>query len=274
MISSYQSYQIDHPWIFLVFLLVLLTAATYAGYRLRRRTTADADERVHEQIVSAAAAVGVLLSLLIAFTLSMAVDRYNVNRQLIVDEANSIGTTELRARMLPPAYSEPIRALLRDYVDARVEYGRSGYDDAKLARALQRTKDIQERVWQQATALTREARDPVTALFVSSLNDTIDLSEKRLAGLENRVPFAVWIMLVIIATLTCTVVGGTARRRYSLSTLISPVMIAVAMSFVADLDSPRTGLIRVSQSSMDRVWQDLRASPAGAAPTGGTPAPR
>lgn len=68
-------------------------------------------------------------------------------------------------------------------------------------------------------------------------------------------------MLVLIATLACIVVGATVRRRYWLAMLISPVMIAVAMGFVADLDSPRTGLIRVSQSSMDRLQQDLRGAP-------------
>ncbi len=255
------SYQIDYPWTFFTSLLVQLTGATYGGYRLRRRTAADTDERVHEQIMAAAAAVGVLLSLLIGFTLSMAVDRYNIHRQLVVDEANSIATTELRARLLPPAFSEPIRALMREYVDARVEYGRSGYDNAQLQRAVVRTKELQDQLWQQTTALAREARDPITAIFVNSLNETIDFSEKRLAGLENRVPLPVWIMLVLIGTLTCVVVGGTVRRRYGLAVLISPVMIAVAMGFIADLDSPRTGMIRVSQSSMHRVWQDLRGTP-------------
>src|SRR5262245_61373095 len=111
------SQQIDHPWTLFALLVVLLTGATYAGYWLRRHTTADTDDRVQEQVVAAAAAVGVLLSLLIGFTLSMAVDRYNIRRELMVDEANSIGTTDLRARMLPAAFSDPIRAILREYVD-------------------------------------------------------------------------------------------------------------------------------------------------------------
>jgi cytochrome bd-type quinol oxidase subunit 2 len=251
-------YEIDYPWTFCVLLVVVLIGATHAGYWLRRHTTADTDDRVHEQIVAAAAAVGLLLSLLIAFTLSMAVDRFNVRRELMVDEANSVGTTDLRARMLPAAFSEPIRAILLKYVDVRLEYGRSGYDDAKLQRALLRTKELQDQLWRHSVALAREARDPITSIFLQSLNQTIDLSEKRLAALENRVPLPVWIMLVLIATLACTVVGATVRRRYWLAMLISPVMIAVAMGFVADLDSPRTGLIRVSQSSMDRLQQDLR----------------
>jgi hypothetical protein len=191
----------------------------------------------------------------------MAVDRFNVRRELMVDEANSVGTTDLRARMLPPAFSEPIRTILREYVDVRLEYGRSGYDDAKFQRTVLRTKELQDQLWRHSVALAREARDPITSIFLQSLNETIDLSEKRLAALENRVPVPVSIMLVVIATLACTVVGATVRRRYWLAMLISPVMIAVAMGFIADLDSPRTGLIRVSQSSMDRLQQDLRGTP-------------
>jgi hypothetical protein len=252
---------IDYPWTFCVIVVVLLIGATHAGLWLRRQTTADTDEHVHEQIVAAAAAVGLLLSLLIAFTLSMAVDRFNTRRQLMVDEANSIGTTELRARLLPPAFSEPMRAILRQYVEIRLEYGLSAYDDAKLQRAVLRTKEMQDQLWRQSTALAREARDPITSIFLQSLNETIDLSEKRLAALENRVPVPVWAMLLVISILACGVVGLTVRRRYWLAMVISPVMIAVAMGFIADLDSPRTGLIRVSQSSMERLQQDLRQAP-------------
>ncbi len=216
------NYQIDHPWTFFALVVVLMTGMSHAGYWLRRRTTADTDDRVHEQIVAAAAAaVGLLLSLLIAFTLPMAVDRFNVRRELMVDEANSVGTTDLRARMLPPAFSEPIRAILREYVDVRLEYGRSAYDDARLQRAVLRTKELQDQLWRHSVALAREARDPITSLFLQSSNGTIDLSEKRLAALENRVPLPVWIMLVLIATLACIVVGATVRRRYWLAMLIS-----------------------------------------------------
>jgi hypothetical protein len=97
---------------------------------------------------------------------------------------------------------------------------------------------------------------------VQALNDAIDLSEKRLAALETRIPAAIWCMLALIALLTCLLVGYSMRRRFLLVMLVSPLMIAIVMGLIADLDSPRTGLIRVSQQSMERLQMDLKGAAA------------
>lgn len=112
-------------------------------------------------------------------------------------------------------------------------------------------------LWQKAEEFARQSPTPTTALFVASLNDAIDLSEKRLTALENRVPLTIWLMLLLIACLTCLTSGYGQRRRFWLTTVISPLMIAIVMGLIADLDSPRSGFLRVDLRSLDRLAQDL-----------------
>jgi hypothetical protein len=105
----------------------------------------------------------------------------------------------------------------------------------------------------------------MTALFVASLNDTIDLSEKRLTALENRIPPTIWLMLLLIALLTCLMSGYGQRRRFWLIAVVSPLMIVIVMGLIPDLDSPRSGFLRVDLRSLDRLAQDL-ANDAPASP--------
>ena len=104
--------------------------------------------------------------------------------------------------------------------------------------------------------------DPITTAFVSSLNETIDLSEKQLASLENRIPPSIWIMLMLISLLACLTVGYSLRIRFLLSMIVPPLMISIVMALIADIDSPRSGTIRVGQQSMERVLSELKSTPA------------
>ncbi len=91
------------------------------------------------------------------------------------------------------------------------------------------------------------------------MNESIDLTEKRLATLENRIPNAIWILLVLISILSCLTIGVSERRRFWFLMGVSPLTIAIVMALIADLDSPRTGLIQVGQQSLRRVQQDLKS---------------
>ena len=116
---------------------------------------------------------------------------------------------------------------------------------------------LQSALWQKAEESARLSPTAVTALFVASLNDTIDLSEKRFTALENRIPPSVWLMLLLIALLTCLAPGYGQRRRFWLIAVVSPLMIAIVMGLIADLDSPRSGFLRIDLRSLDRLSQDL-----------------
>jgi len=250
---------VDHPWPLLGVLFVLLVVVVELGHRLRLATAANTDEQLREPLVGARDSISLLLSLLLGFTLAMALPRYEDRKKLIIDEANAIGTTALRARLLPePARSTTLR-LLSDYVDARVEFSTAPVNGQELQNSLARTKQLQEALWQQSVAAAEQNPTPLTAIFVQSLNESIDLTEKRLATLENRIPDAIWILLVLISILSCLTIGVSERRRFWFLMVVSPLTIAIVMALIADLDSPRTGLIQVGQQSLQRVQQDLKS---------------
>jgi len=165
--------------------------------------------------------------------------------------------------MLPEPARGKILDLLREYVDARIAFSKASLYGPELQQSLARTKQLQNEMWQQSVEVARQSPTPITSIFVQSLNESIDLSEKRLATLENHVPSAVWVMLVLISLLTCLTVGLTVRRRFWFVIILPPLMIAIVMALIADLDSPRTGSIQIGHASMERLQQDLKG-PSGA----------
>ena len=175
----------------------------------------------------------------------------------MVLEANALGTTSLRAQMLPEPERSVVQQLLRQYVDSRLDLKAAGLNAEKVQAALVGSKRLQNDLWRQAAAVAQRSPTPITGLFVQSLNETIDLDAKRLAAVENRIPKTIWLMLVLIALLTCVTVGFSQRQRFALSILVPPLMIAVVMTLIADLDTPHSGLIRIDQQSMERLKSDL-----------------
>ena len=177
---------------------------------------------------------------------------------LAVEEANAIGTTALRAGMLPEPQRGQIHGLLLRYVETRQVYSRARENQQELFSAIAKTKGLQSALWEKAAEAARVAPTPITGLFISSLNETIDLSEKRLTALQNRIPITIWLMLTLIALLTCLTFGYAQRRRFWLVSVVSPLMIAIVMGLIADLDSSRSGFIQVDLRSMERLQQDLQ----------------
>jgi hypothetical protein len=248
----------DHPLHLFCFLSVTLLVVVEIGFRLRSLTAVNTNQERHEQIVGTRDSILVLLSLLLGFTLAMALTRYDLRKQLLVDEANAIGTTALRAQMLPEPSRDRILDLLRQYTGTRLNFYSARLHAQESEKLLAHSKQLQNDLWQQAVAAVQQSPTPITSIFVSSLNDTIDVSEKQLASLENRIPRSIWIMLILISLLACLTVGYSLRIRFVLSMVVPPLMIAIVMTLIADLDSPRNGTIRVGQQSMERVQSDLQ----------------
>jgi hypothetical protein len=146
-------------------------------------------------------------------------------------------------------------------------FSRADLDQPEFVSALDRTKSLQLALWDQAKAAAQQRPTPITSLFVASLNETIDLSEKRFAAFEKRIPSPIWLLLVSISMLTCLTFGYGQRRRFWMVAIITPLMVAIVMGLIADLDSPRSGFLREDLRSLNRVTQELKSeSPAGAAP--------
>jgi hypothetical protein len=197
-----------------------------------------------------------LLAFILAFTFSLAAQRFDTRRQVLLDEANAIGTTYLRAAMLPQ-HEEEIRSLLRDYVDIRLAAAQKG----GIAEGIRKSEELQNRVWARAVALARDNPDSiVVGLFVQSLNEVIDLHAKRItAGIRNRVPAVIWIALFAVAVISLGAMGyhaGLVRTSRSLAIVAVGLTFTVVIGLVADLDSPREGFLTVSQQAL----VDLRES--------------
>jgi hypothetical protein len=241
----------DYPLsaIFLVS-LVLILVASEAGRRLGARTCGrgDANDSTLE------AAILGLLALMISFTFAMGLSRFEARRDAVLSEANAIGTTALRARLLPEPHSSASVRLLRDYVQIRLHLSQTVATQGGLDAAIARSNEIQEALWQHATAVA--AKDPgivPTALFIQTLNDMIDNQEKRLTALRNRVPNVVLMALygiAIIANAFAAYGGALETRRSRLPVYAMGVLVAAVILLIQDLDRPGTGFIKVSQQPM------------------------
>ena len=250
----------DYPLLFFLLLFAAFVVLAEIGFRIQGRSKINQDESRHSQIEDTRTQIAVLLSLLLGFTLSMALARFDHRKELVVDDANAIGTTYLRAQMLPePARSQSIY-LLRRYVDIRVSWISAKDLDAALRTGIAESKAIQDQLWQIAVPLARQAPNPVISIYAQTLNDMIDYHEKRMAANSNRIPVTIWSMLILLGALMCLTVGLSQRRRMVVSMFVPPLMIAVVMALVADIDTPRSGSITVSQASLHRLQEDLHTA--------------
>jgi heat shock protein HslJ len=238
-------------------LLIGLMLAVELGLRLRHASDFDAERQ--SLIESARDGLSVLLSLLLGFSLPMALPHYDLRSQLVVDEANAIGTVEQRAQMLPEPFRGKILQSLREYVDVRIEFVSAGSDVPRMLSAVNHAKNLQNQMWQEAVLLVQEKPNAVTPIFAQSLGELSDLIERRLAAAEKRIPGPIWMILIFISLLTCLVVGFSLRHRFLLAMLVVPLTVTIVLTLVSELDNSRTGVVRVSQQSMLRLQAELRA---------------
>lgn len=206
-----------------------------------------------------------LLALMIGFTFSMALSRYEARRDGVVVEATAIGTTALRARLLPAPHSRETVKLLRDYVQLRLDITRRPVSPQEFDAAIARSNAIQEALWQQAKAVAAKDNAMVpTGLFVQSLNEMIDDQEKRLAALNNRLPIVVLVALYGVSILGIGFAGygsGIESKRTRVPVYITGALVATMVLLILDLDRPGSGLIKVSQQPMANAAAALAAFP-------------
>jgi len=165
--------------------------------------------------------------------------------------------------LLPPAHGGPVRRLLRRYVDVRLLYQPLAADPAMLTEGLALSADIERQLWQHAKAAAGEAPTPIVATFITTLNEMIDVDAERTAASRNRIPSAVWLLLLIVASLaelTSGYAGGAQGARTTLNTVVLPLLLAVVMTLIYDMANPRRGLIGINQQSLIDLQQFVRES--------------
>jgi hypothetical protein len=204
-----------------------------------------------------------LLALIIGFAFAMALSRFEARRVAVLNEANAIGTTALRARLLPESHRTDVLKLLKEYVQIRVDTVQSGPAMAELRTVVDRSNAIQEALWQHAKAIVAKDNSMVpTGLFIQTLNEMIDDQEKRLAAFRNRVPNVVLLGLFGIAAVTGGFAGyasGLDPKRNRLPVYIMGFLVSAVILLIFDLDRPGSGFIRNDQQSMIDVAASISA---------------
>jgi hypothetical protein len=163
--------------------------------------------------------------------------------------------------MLPQPYRDNVRDLLRNYIDACLDFDNAALDPERFKEAMSRSKRIQTQLWAGEVAVAETDRSAVTATYINSLSETIDLHEKRVAALENRIPLPIWFLILSVSVIALFTRGLTLTRRFWLTLVLAPITIAIVVALVADLDSPSTGLIRLDQRAMQRLKADFSSEP-------------
>jgi hypothetical protein len=195
-----------------------------------------------------------LLALMIGFTFAMALSRFDARRDALVNEANAIGTTLLRARLLPPPTSEETSALLRKYTQSRLAAVESFASAERMRRALDDTGQIQAALWQKAQAFAaRDAAMVPGGILLQALNDMFGAQTVFMFALHSRVPNGVFWALYGVGAVAFLFVGyanGLSGRSIRVPIYLMAAVVSGLIVLIQDLDRPTLGLINVTNEPL------------------------
>jgi hypothetical protein len=248
----------DTPLLVFAVSFIAFWLCSLLGAALRRKQEA-LGEHAPEAFTLILTASLTLLGLIVGFTFSMAVSRYDQRKNYEAEEANAIGTEYLRAGLLPEADAAMTRMLLRSYLDQRILLYHSR-DEARRVEIRQRITQLQRQLWSAVQNAALAQPSALTALAAAGMNDVLNSQSYTQAAWWNRIPPAAWLLMSLIAVLCNVMVGYAASgaTRRSLLLLILPLLLAIAFMLIADIDSPRGGLIRVSAQNLLSLSEQMQ----------------
>jgi hypothetical protein len=246
------------PFLVLTLSFVALWLSAGIGVAVRKRRPPDED--MSHDLDALVAATLTLLGLIIGFSFSMATNRYDQRKSYEEAEANAIGTEYVRADLLASADAARVRSLLVNYLDQRILFYRTHDQDA-LRQINDATAQLQSHLWAAVTISADAAHpSPVLALAVSGMNDVLNSQGYTQAAWWNRIPTAAWVLMALIAICANVVFGYGARRsKVGAIHLVLPLVLSIAFFLVADIDSPRRGVIRVTPQNLISLAESLHA---------------
>jgi hypothetical protein len=242
-------------------ILLLMEVGLRFGIRCKRKDSKDGEDDESDTGVTDAAVFG-LMGLLIAFTFSGAAGRFDLRRQVIVEEANTIGTAYLRIDLIPASSQGVLREKFRQYVDTRLAIHRAVPDLRAAREELRRASVLQREIWAEAVAGCRQTNSPaVMTLVLGSINEMFDMANTRTEGTQIHPPLLIYAMLVILM-LVCSLLAGNLmavnRKRNWLHIFGFAIMLSLTVLIILDIEYPRVGAIRID--AWDRVMVELRAT--------------
>jgi hypothetical protein len=238
----------NYPLITFVVTFMLMWLGNWAGMYLRRHWRTD-PEQIRDDFGVILGATLTLLGLIIGFTFSMATTRYDLRKSLEEEEANAIGTEYVRVDLLPSDAAAKARSLLVHYTDLRIQFYKATRLD-NLNKINAETSDVQNQLWNTVAAPAKAQPSTNTMLALSGMNDVLNSQGYTQAAWWNRIPRAAWTLMFAIAIVSHVLLGYGAHRRSSFLSIILPVLIAISFLLIADIDSPRGGIIRVQPQNI------------------------
>ncbi len=256
-------------WLTFALTVAIVILAIYAGIlfsRYRKKRAKEGEEADFNTIIGAT--IG-LLAFILAFTFGLSLTRFDARKHLLLDEANSIGTTFLRADFLPEPHRSDMRELLREYVDIRVKLVSH---PGEVLEAIEESDRLHEIMWRHAAAIAKmdHKNAPIVALFISSLNEMFDIQTKRVTvGLTYRIPWPMWAALYCLIILSMFGVGallGTSDKVSWTLVLVLSLAFSAVIMLIADLDrsgAGRRGLINVNPQPMFDLQKQINVAMGG-----------
>jgi len=249
---------LDSPFIVFIVSLIAQWLAAYVGDFLRSRGGAvREDER--EDFNTVQTAILTLLALIIGFSFSMAVTRYDQRKNYEEAEANAIGTEYVRADLLQAESAASVRELLRKYLDQRITFYQTS-DQSEINRLDADTEKLQAELWSAILpAANAQPTSPTIALAVSGMNDVLNSQGYTQAAWWNRIPVAAWMLMELIAICCNLMIGYSGRRKVVRLIFVLPIIVSISFLLIADIDSPRGGLIRVVPQNLITLSHSIKA---------------
>jgi hypothetical protein len=237
--------------VFFASFVCLWTAAQIGARALIGTPALEPDEQ--DKFVFVLGAVLTLLGLIAGFTFSMAVGRYDQRKNYEEEEANAIGTEYVRAELLPAADAEKIQGLLIRYLDQRIQWHDTRTGD-KLRQIDRDTAQLQSEMWSAVKDAAARQPTPVSALAASGMNDVLNSQGYTQAAWLNRIPVAAWALILAIGICSNFLLGFTVRQSRpkvrSFLVVVLPLVLSISFFLLADIDSPRRGVIRVHPQNL------------------------
>jgi hypothetical protein len=251
---------INYPFLVFVVTFLAMFFSAWIGAGLSRRGP-ELEGGVRQDFDVILTAVLTLLGLVIGFSFSMAITRYDQRKNYEEAEANAIGTEYVRADLLPAADAEKVRGLLKEYLDQRILFYKSR-DREELRKIAARNNQLQTQMWSVVKAPSGTQPTPLLALVVSGMNDVLNSQGYTQAAWWNRIPLAAWCLMIAMAICSNILVGyGTHREGGRLMRLlVLPFILGIAFFAIADIDSPRRGVIQVHPQNLVSLAESLQGN--------------
>lgn len=236
-------------WLIMMLAAAIVIGSIETGWRLGRQIQRKYGKKQDTSINIAVGAMLGLLSFLLAYTVGMATERFEHRNEMVVAEANAIGTVFLRTDFLPDGDRLEARRLVKEYTLLRSE----GAEGILSPQGMEKSSSIQSQLWQITRRIVSSSDTLAVSLFTQSLNEMIDANGRRIASLRNNLPDTIWLMLILVNALSMASLGfefglGGSRRWFGICLLV--IAFTCVILFIADLDRPQSGLIRVSQQPL------------------------